>query len=124
MPRTGRVADDVAADWLDDLAARCTHVGVGSGDPFAVMDPLTVEPISVVYHRVTAAFLRVSNLLHNDGDWSWVGLPPGTVVTYYIGWDAAVNGNVVFAAPRSALAFPDGGGFTVPDGEFFFGIAA
>jgi hypothetical protein len=119
------VADAIVQPWLEDLAAQTSHIGLGSADPFSVMDPLTVEPVGGVYHRSAVTLERVGLLLRNvTTDLVWPGLPPGTIITWYIGWDAPFNGNVTFSCPSPLLAFPSGGGWRVPAGDFFFGIGA
>lgn len=120
--RSGRVSDVYAHAWLEELAAVTTHIGLGSADPYGVMDPLTVEPTGGVYHRCAADLIRTDNLLRNAEDLIWPGLPIGAVITWYIGWDAAFNGNVTFVAPSPVLSFPTGGGFRVAAGNFFFGL--
>lgn len=122
MTRAGRVADDVASDWLDDLITRCTHIGLCSADPLAVMDPLTVEPVNGVYHRSAVEWTKVARLLRNTGSLVWPGIPIGFVCTWYAGWDAYSNGNVVFSAPSPVLSFPNGGGFEIDPLDFFFGL--
>jgi hypothetical protein len=122
MTRSGKVSDDLASDWLDLVVDRCTHIGVGSSDPFAVMDPLTVEPAGGVYHRAAVTWTKYPRLLRATNALAWPGLPIGTVITWYLGWDAFANGNLVFACPSPLLSFPSGGGFEVPAGDFFFGI--
>lgn len=122
MPRTGKIAPFIVSDWLDDLAARTSHVGLCSQDPMTVMDPLTVEPMNGVYHRSAAAWTKSGSLLRNVNALVWPGLPIGSVITWYAGWDAAVNGQLTFACPSPLLAFPNGGGFEVPAMAFFVGM--
>lgn len=122
MARTGKISDDLASLWLDDLIASCTHVGLSSVDPFSVVDPLTTEPANGVYHRAAITWVKQARLARASNALVWPGLPAGAVITWYSGWDAYANGNLVFAAPSPVLSFPDGGGFEVPALEFFFGV--
>ena len=124
MARTGKLAPDVKSDWLDDLIARTTHVGLSSADPFSVADPLTVEPVNGVYHRSAVEWTKDGSLLRNTTALVWPGLPVGAIVTWYVGWTAYANGTPTFACPTPLLSFPNGGGFEVPPLAFYVGFAA
>lgn len=124
MPRAGRVSDDVAADWLADLAARSTYLGLATANPFGVADPLTVEVTGGGYSRVPVTWLTSARLLRNEFALAWVGIPPGTTVAYITGWNAAFNGDMSFATPYGPTLYAVTGGLLIPAEDFFVGLDA
>lgn len=120
MPRAGRVFDNQATRWLDDLL-RATHLGLTLQDPFSVGDPLTVEVSAGTYARAAVGWARSGRLNRNTLQVSWTGLPIGTNVWGLVGWTAATNGEAVFAFPY-AVSLPSGGGFSIAANGVFVGV--
>lgn len=120
----GRVSDTIANDWLATLATRTTHLSVMTGDPYSVADPLTLEPSGGVYARAAVAWTRTGRLLGNSNVLSWIGLPPGTVLTHLSGWNAAFNGALTFAMPIDPLDYSQiaAGGLIIPVMELLVGL--
>lgn len=125
MARTGRVADDVAADWLTDLATRATHLTLMTADPFSVVDPLTVEVTSGTYARASVNWTQGVRLLRNANMLVWTGIPVSTSVAAIAAFDAAFNGNLVASSPITpALFYAVAGGLTIAVDDFFLGLDA
>src|SRR6478609_3890785 len=108
MARAGRVFDNQATRWLDDLL-RATYLGISLQDPFSVADPLTVE---VATARAPVTWVRSARLNRNAALLAWTGIPVGTNAWGLVGWTAGTNGEAVFAFPM-ALSLPSGGGFSL-----------
>lgn len=122
--RVGRVSDALVVGWLDELAATTTHLSLVTQDPFTVADPLTVEPAGGVYSRAPVTWTRSGTVLRNAILLVWAGLPAGINIVGIAGFTAAFNGAPTLYHPVGPLAYPQGGGLTIPAEELFFRIGA
>ena len=117
----GRFSDTLTTSWMDDVAARDKWLTLVFADPLAVSNPLTVELSDV---RTQGTWVRTSNsLLTLSLPLIWSGLLAGAHVAGVAGFDAQVNGLLLFADLLDVpVDFPDGGAYTLPGGQFVLGI--
>lgn len=120
--RAGRVSDFQAGIWLADLSARASHVGLSKSDPYAVGDPLTVEPQNVGYARAATTWTTVGRLLRNVASLAYTGMPTGTQIVSMTLWDAAVNGHLLANVPITPYTLTTAGGLTVAANQLFVGL--
>lgn len=103
------------------------YIGLSSGDPFIVNDPLSVEILGSSYRRQLLKLTLVTGsaeaVLRNAEDLSWT-VGPMTSVSGLVGWDAAFNGNPRFYTPISSgpVDYPAGGTHKHPAFELFIGL--
>jgi hypothetical protein len=120
----GRVADSVAGQWLDELAATTTHLSLSLGDPASVLNPHTLEPSGLVFARSPVTWARSGRLLRNTNVLSWAGLLANTDITHIVGWNAAFNGAYTFSAPINPLSYEEiaSGGLVIAVDDFYVGL--
>lgn len=120
----GRVSPYLVTSWMDDLEARVHYLALMSADPYGVSDPLTVEVLGALYARKAPAYVRTAyNLLVLDTAVVWNNLAPGTQVAAVAGFNAAFNGNMLYADVLDVpINYPVGGTYVLPAGEYYVGI--
>lgn len=115
----GRLHDDDVDAMLDYWYAYRGDIWIGivSGDPFLVSDPLTVEVLGDAYRRATLHMTRVDTILRNSEAISWA-VAPMTRVSGYAGWDGPFNGKPRFYTPLpEPVDYPIGGTHLLPARE-------
>lgn len=116
----GRITDTRLHPWLVELAAASDYVALCSVDPFTVGDPLSVE---IGTSRAAGTFARVSRLIRNTTILVWAGIPSGSSVGAFAGYDVSINGAPLWSVLISpVLTYPAGGSLTVAIDELFVGF--
>ena len=121
---TGRFSTYQITGWIDDMYAAAKWLSVVSADPHATSSPLTTEIVGEGLTRQASSWTRTgAGLLTLDTAVVFAGLPAGAHVTGVAGFDAATNGNLLFAdLLEQPVGFPFGGTYTLPAGEYVIGI--
>lgn len=126
----GRFSSYQVSLWLDDLAARTIYLALFTADPFTVSDPLTVELTSTSVAREESVWERTSPYsLELANDVFFQAIPPETTLVALGGFDAEVNGNLLFRDLMSysgqvgqPLHMLTGGSFSIATGEMVIGM--
>lgn len=117
----GRFSSYQSQLWMDEVEAKEKWLTVVSADPLAVSNPLTVELITT---RILGVWVRSSTyamtltipLVFPD-------LPSGAHVAGVAGFDAPVNGHLLFSdLLDTPVDFPEGGTYILPGSEYVIGI--
>lgn len=128
--RQGIVSTYLAAKWLDEITSGAipTYMSLFTSNPHLAGNPLTVELIGPSYVRAgaTGAWSRAGRLLTCTSVLLWSSIPPGSVITHIGAFDAAVNGNFLFAGPvPNALgyySFSNGGYLQIAPNGWHVGL--
>lgn len=125
----GRFSSYIVEHWLDDLVNDTIYLALFTSDPFAVADPLTAELSAANMVRGASVFEKVSpGMAQLANEVQFRGIPQETTIVAVGGFDAEVNGNLLF---RELMAeeghpqpynMPAGGVFVIPEGTFVVGI--
>lgn len=117
----GRFSNFKTTTWMDTVVADDKWMTLVSADALAVADPLTVELTTT---RVQGTWFRTSNsLLTLTSPLVFPGLLAGAHVAGVAGFNAAVNGNLLFSSLLDTpVDFPAGGTYTLPAGQYVLGI--
>ena len=120
----GRFSAHKITSWMDDMEETDKWMTIVSSDPLATNSPYTAEASGGTLTRVLGSWTRTGpGLLTLDSAISFVGLPEGSHVAGVAGFDAAVNGNLLFSDLLEVpVDFPFGGTYTLAAGQYVIGI--
>ena len=120
----GRFSSYLSTPWMDMVETIPKWLSVVSADPFATGNPYTAEIIAPTLTRRLSTWTRTGpGILTLTGAIDFAGLLPGAHVAGVAGWDAEVNGNLLFSDMLDApVDFPSGGIYVLAANEYIVGI--
>ena len=117
--------------WLSEYLNGSYYLGLVTEDPNSAVDPLAAEVTGSTYRRPLVYFTAYNRLLSlssselGNAGFSWPGIPAATTVVGAALWDAPYLGNLEASVLfDSAVSFPTGGTYTLPDNTLWIGIDA
>lgn len=122
MARAGKIADYLVNQWVAQMLGISTFIGLANGDPYATGNPSSLEPAQGTYARASITYAQSGRLLSNANALLWVGIPSGFNVAWLTAYDAAANGNLLYACPYTDGIYDSQGTLTIPIGGFATGF--
>lgn len=122
--RAGRISDYLVNAWMAQLNTTANYVALFSSDPYAVQTPSTVEIVGASYARFLAATTLSGRLMTLTSAMSFQGIAAGGQVAFLGAFDAAFNGNFLWAGPvpGGPFAYPTGGSLAVAANSVHVGL--
>lgn len=127
MPaRAGRFSDYQINVWLTALAAQTKYYALFSSDPYLAGTPTAVEMTGAGYARITATESLAGKIVTVTNTMLWTTIPAGSTLSHIGAFDAAFNGNLLFAGPipGGPRSYPNGGSLQLAGNSYHYGIDA
>lgn len=103
--RSGRIGNYLVFSWMSQLNSLPHYLTLFSSDPYLAQDPTTVEAQGAQYARDLSTTSLSGRLVTVTSAASWHGMPAGTVITHLGAFDAAFNGNLLWAGPMQGAPY-------------------
>jgi hypothetical protein len=112
--------------WLTALAAGPCYLTLFTSDPFVPVNPLTVELTGAGFARIVPTWSLSGKILTATNSLLWTSIQPGSAITHIGAFDAAFNGNFLFAGPipNQPVSYPNGGYLQLAANTYHVGIDA
>ena len=127
MPaRAGRFSDYQINIWLSGLAGSTKYYALFSSDPYLAGTPTAVEMTGTGYARLTATESLAGKIVTVTSVLLWTTIPAGSTLSHIGAFDAAFNGNLLFAGPipGGPRSYPNGGSLQLNANSYHYGIDA
>jgi hypothetical protein len=127
MPaRAGRFSDYQINIWLSALAGATKYYALFSSDPYLAGTPTAVEMTGTGYARAIGTESLSGKIVTVTTALSWPTIPSGSTLSHIGAFDAAFNGNLLFAGPipGGPRSYPAGGSLVLNANSYHYGIDA